>query len=318
MTIYLVIYAGVFIFLLIFLICFMHREAAKINLETIDLTGSGGVDGGEDGDRDGGEDRVNDVDGGGGGGGDGGAESETNPKSGLRVVQLSDIHIKFNCIPPGKIISIVLGAAPDIVVLTGDYIDSPNDTGRFLTWISGLIGALEGIPVYMCYGNHDYTAFDRSPSLKRSLTRDLKKLGAHVLENRSQSFTHGGGTYAITGFSDYYAAPYYDVRKVANAAPKGVRYHIGISHNPDLALDFDIDKPAPHLVLFGHFHGGQIWMPFHLEYTCLRKERLCKIGVRKGIHAFRGRTLYISRGLGCVMFPLRLGSRPEITLLLLP
>ena len=244
--------------------------------------------------------------------------ANTENDIGLRIVQLSDIHIKNNRVPIENIITMIQGAAPDIVVLTGDYIDSYKDAALFLSWFRNLIDAIGGAPVYMCFGNHDFSTFSRSPTLKNKLTKTLKQLGAYVLENRSHAFNHDGKLYAITGFSDYHAAPYYDVRKIASAAPKGAHYHIGISHNPDLALDFDPNKPAPHLLLFGHFHGGQIRMPFHLEYTCLRKERLCQIGIRCGLHAFRGRELYISRGLGCVMFPLRLGARPEVTLILLP
>jgi len=236
----------------------------------------------------------------------------TDGDGGLRIAQLSDIHIKYNQIPLSKVISLFREASPHIVALTGDYIDAPDDAGPFLEWIGALIDAAGGATFYLCFGNHDEKAFTRSPRLKRDFIKNLKKLGVYILDNRTLSFSHNGGLYAITGFSDYYSKPYVGADRALKGAPGNVRYHIGISHNPDIAME--LAGPRPDLLLLGHFHGGQIWLPFHLEYICLRKEILCKRGFRRGLYGYGGRHIYISRGLGCVLFPLRLGSRPEITL----
>ena len=240
----------------------------------------------------------------------------TTEEEGLRVVHLSDLHLKIGGVRLSAITSAVRDAAPQIVVLTGDYIDSSKESDRFISWMGDLIGAVSDAAFYMCFGNHDRKAFTRSPSLMRELTKSMKRLGVYVVENRTLSFYHDDKLYAITGFSDYYASPFHNPQKAFKGTPKDARYHIGLSHNPDIALE--LNGPRPNLLLLGHFHGGQIWLPFHLEYACLRKERLCKIGIRRGLHFYGGRFIYISRGLGCVLFPLRLGSRPEITLFILP
>jgi len=240
----------------------------------------------------------------------------TDANENLRILHISDVHIKLKTVPTAKITLMIRDSAPDIVVMTGDYINRPKDVRAFLAWMGEIAAAAGGAGIYMCYGNHDAHAFIKSPDLKRELTKRLKQMGAYVLENRSLTFTHRERLYTVTGFTDYFAQRRNGVRQALKDAPKGAHYHIGISHNPDIALE--LDGPRPDLLLLGHFHGGQIWLPFHLEYTCLRREYLCKLGVRKGLHSFGGRLLYISRGLGCVLFPLRLGSRPEITLLIVP
>ena len=270
--------AGLLVICILFII-YMRREAGAVMQETINLTGTG-------------------------------------QECGLRVVHLSDLHLKINSFQLDTIISMVRGASPHIVVLTGDYIDSTKETDRFIAWMEELIGAVKGAGFYLCFGNHDRQAFMRSPGLMREMTKSLKRLGVYVMENRTLSFSQDGRLYAITGFSDYYTSTFRNPRKALKGTPKDASYHIGISHNPDIALE--LTGPSPNLLLLGHFHGGQIWLPFHLEYTCLRNERLCKLGIRRGLYLFGGRSIYISRGLGCVLFPLRLLSRPEITLFILP
>ena len=277
MTFYLIC-AAVLIALFIILLFIMRREAGAAVLETICLN-----------------------------------ERESG---GLRVIQLSDLHLKIKSLQLSKVTALVRDAEPQIVAMTGDYIDSPGDADRFLSWMDELIRAAGGAVFYLCFGNHDRRAFAHSPSLMRELTKSLKRLGVYIVENRTLTFSMDGKIYAITGFSDCYSSPYSNPQKALKGAPKDAHYHIGLSHNPDIALG--LNGLRPELLLLGHFHGGQIWMPFHLEFACLRRERLCKYGIRQGLHFYGGRFIYISRGLGCVMFPLRLGSRPEITLLIVP
>ena len=89
--------------------------------------------------------------------------------------------------------------------------------------------------------------------------------------------------------------------------------NIAFSHNPDIV--FKIPEGYVDYLLCGHFHGGQIWMPFNLEFRILRNEVLCKMGITRGAHKVKGINLYISRGLGNVCFPLRFLSTPEIAIL---
>jgi len=91
-------------------------------------------------------------------------------------------------------------------------------------------------------------------------------------------------------------------------------FTILLSHTPDYVLTaqkYDID-----LVLSGHTHGGQIRLPvigpIFCNITLGRK-------YMQGLHDFNNTTLYVTRGIGTVFFPLRLFCSPEITLIhLLP
>ena len=56
-------------------------------------------------------------------------------------------------------------------------------------------------------------------------------------------------------------------------------------------------------MLCGHFHGGQIWMPFHLEYRILRSETTCRMGYRKALNTINHIPVYISRGWAMWLFP---------------
>ena len=280
--------AGLFLFL------YMCCEARSLSVETIVLDGKT-VDGA------------------------GTSAVQENAAFGLRALHLSDIHIRYMKVPFDKIVKAVLDTRPDVIFLTGDYIEKRDDIPPFLDWLAKL-GTIQNsetpTPIYLCYGNHDLRVYKKE---KRSglseLTKLLKKQGIFVLDNRSVVLVHKGNRYGITGFSDLTKYPFQPEKALAGC-DKSARYHIGLAHNPDTVLR--LRPAAVDILLSGHFHGGQIWMPFHLEYRCLRREKLCKQGVYQGLHNINGVQIYISRGLGCVLFPLRFCSKPQVTLLLLP
>lgn len=91
-------------------------------------------------------------------------------------------------------------------------------------------------------------------------------------------------------------------------------FQLYLAHNPDYLYALQTENA---LLLAGHFHGGQICLPFAPEFRWLRKERLGKEGIHRGAHQLGNCHLVLSRGLGCVLLPFRFLSPPELSLYLL-
>ncbi len=181
----------------------------------------------------------------------------------LRVVQLSDLH--YGPWVHGASVRAWVQAAnqerPDLVVLTGDLIES----GLRLRWLKEAyrmaspdletlvseLGRLRApLGVYAIWGNHD----NGLPQAKRYLGHRLAALGIEVLANqglwvRDDLF--------LSGVDDYW-----DGEANPQASLRGFRpgrASLALAHNPDF-WDFYQDLPVS-LVLSGHTHGGQVYLP---------------------------------------------------------
>jgi len=234
-----------------------------------------------------------------------------NLGAGIRLLHLSDIHINLLLVPSFCLKKTIAKAKPDYILISGDLIEKPENMEKFSAWYKKL--GIE-VPVFAVYGNHEHRCFRQNPSFREEFNSTMKELGIKLLINETVFIrgknTSGPKKIALLGIDDIKTGTpvnndiFTDLRNKCDII-------ISFSHNPDVSLY--IPENSVDLLLAGHFHGGQIWMPFRLEYLFLRKDKLSKMGHIKDFVRIRGNLLYISRGLGTVLIPFRFFSVPEVT-----
>ena len=219
---------------------------------------------------------------------------------GLRVVQISDVHI-------GPILGRrfaqwlterVNALAPDLVAVTGDLVDGRADRLRTEVAPFGELRARHG--VYFVTGNHDhYSRADEWCAV-------AAELGMRVLRNRWERVEVDGASVAVAGVDDHrgdmLAGSSSDLDAALEGIPSGTPV-ILLAHDP---TTFKVaSRRAVDLQLSGHTHGGQIWPFVYLV-------RLA-VPFLAGLYRRGEATLWVSRGTGFWGPPVRLGAPGEIT-----
>lgn len=238
--------------------------------------------------------------------------SRNNGDGALKILQLSDIHIRYLKVSSEEINKVIDKEKPDLIIITGDCIDTAEHIPMFMKFLEAIKGSNN---MFLCLGNHDYEAFQNNAEGLELFMKGIENEGIKILHNRSICYEKGSKKYNIIGIADLNYTKY-NIEEAFKTICPNASTTIAFSHNPDIVLE--IPEGKTDYLLCGHFHGGQIWMPFNLEFRVLRNEKLCKMGIKRGFHRINGINLYINRGLGNVLFPLRFLSRPEVTIFYLP
>jgi hypothetical protein len=229
---------------------------------------------------------------------------------GLRIVQLSDLHVGPHT--PRRFLERVVQAthalSPDLIAVTGDMIDDRAEDVRVYAKILGALEAPFG--VYMIPGNHDvYAGWDDvEPALRAA------HIGT-VLVNEAAFLHRGAATIALVGTGDpaggrrgsSRAAP--DIDRAMAQVPSDATV-IAFAHNP--ALWPSLAARGVALTLSGHTHWGQFALPklgWSLASPFLEHAM--------GAHVEQDSMLYISPGTGYWGIPFRIGASPEVTLVTL-
>lgn len=233
-------------------------------------------------------------------------------KKDFRIVQLSDFHSK----PFFKVIYEVEKLKPDIICITGDYInDHEKRKAEMLEFGKKL---LEISPVYYITGNHE-----RRLENFESLMNELKDIGFSVLLNDTAQCEYCrilGLDENQADFKDYKARKkgtfvYKDMKPYFDMLEGYDGFKLVLSHFPENfegIKELNYSKYDFDLQLSGHAHGGQWIMPFAGPLFSPGQGILPKYA--RGSFGERPR-LIVSRGLGNSEFPLRLFNHPEIVVI---
>ncbi|WP_242976322.1 metallophosphoesterase [Clostridium thermopalmarium] len=234
---------------------------------------------------------------------------------GCKIVHLSDLHSKEFGKGQKNLVKKIEDAQPDLIVFTGDLIDSRHfDAEVSLELIRQIVKIA---PTYFVTGNHERWSgnFD-------ALEKVLKENGIHVLRNTCDRIGKDKDGIYITGIDDPVStqAIYEETKVVENEIKQALKeikendvFKILLAHRPEmlpLYSEYGFD-----LVLSGHAHGGQVRLPFiggliapnqgfFPEYT-------------SGEYKRGNCTMIVSRGLGNSIIFQRLFNHPEIVVLTL-
>lgn len=239
----------------------------------------------------------------------------------FKILQLSDLHSKNFGNRNNKLIKKVNSENPDIIVMTGDMVNT-KDTD-FEVFINLAEQISKRYDTYYIVGNHEQNLTDDK---RKILIDKLNEIGIRVLDNEKVTITRG--TESINLYGLWFALRYY--KDLNNEYTKDVffgakqiqtvlgnldidSYNILLTHNPLYADTYS--NWGADLTLSGHIHGGMIRIPF--IGGLLSPERKFFPKYDAGKYQVNGKILIVNRGLGNGDFGIRVFNRPEISVITL-
>jgi predicted MPP superfamily phosphohydrolase len=219
---------------------------------------------------------------------------------GLRIVQLSDIHHSpfTGTEQILRAIETANNLRPDIIALTGDYVSHERGYAAPCAEMLGRLRARYG--VYAVLGNHDHWT-------DAALITDLFRLaGIRVLINEGMRFEQRGASFWLAGVDDTMVG--LEDLPLALAGSSADEMKLLLAHNPVILRR--AARAGVDLVLSGHTHGGQVtWRSERGASGRPRRRLLRGLGERGDTQ------IYVTRGLGTSVLPIRYGCLPEVSLL---
>ncbi|MFI3136583.1 MAG: metallophosphoesterase, partial [Methylococcaceae bacterium] len=221
---------------------------------------------------------------------------------GFTLAQLTDIHLGYLVSEAfvKELVQRTNRLKTDVIVCTGDYVHERNTTAEIdKVWpILSTLSAKHG--VYSILGNHDHWA-----DTPRSLYW-LERSGQNI-RHQSIAITKGRDRLVLGGAGDFWGDQLNIDQAFAGVDPDACK--ILLAHNPD-SVDSDFTTPVS-LVLSGHTHGGQVVIPFWGPPRLPVENQ----NYSSGLIATPNTPLFISRGIGWAILPVRFNCAPEIAVL---
>lgn len=229
----------------------------------------------------------------------------------FKIAQVSDLH---NRKLGDRLIKIIQNESPDIIVVTGDLVDSPHTD--FDTAMEFIDSAIKIAPVYYVTGNHE-AWLNNFEDLEKRLTDS----GVYILDNKCQWLTKGDAKINIAGVKD----PDFIERTSLDGIQDAIvteslkpllnnkYYNIVLSHRPELFEEY-VNMQAD-LVLTGHAHGGQVRIPF--VGGLIAPNQGLFPHYTEGVYSKDNTDMVVSRGLGNSVIPVRVNNTPELVMITL-
>jgi predicted MPP superfamily phosphohydrolase len=218
---------------------------------------------------------------------------------GFKIIHLSDIHHSpFTGLQHiERVVKVANRLKPDLFLLTGDYVSHERE---YIAPVAALLGELKAEHgTYACLGNHDHWTD------AELVTHLFRGEGINMLVNEGLRFEARGSSFWLAGVDDYMVGKTDVTAALRGSFPDEMK--LLLAHNPIIFRE--AARAGVDLTLSGHTHGGQI------KLRDDEKRLLPQRKLKAGLHARRESQVYITRGIGTVVVPMRYQCPPEISLL---
>ncbi|MGI8642318.1 MAG: metallophosphoesterase [Pyrinomonadaceae bacterium] len=218
---------------------------------------------------------------------------------GFRLIHLSDIHHSpfTNLEHITRAVKIANSLKPDMCILTGDYVSHESE---YIAPVAEVLGRLESeFGTFACLGNHDHWTD------AELVTNLMRQANIKVLINEGFRFAARDASFWLAGVDDYMVGKT-DLRAALRGSfPDEMK--MLLAHNPIIARR--AARAEVDLVLSGHTHGGQI------KIRDDEKRILPRRKLKNGLYRRKDTQIYVTRGIGTVVLPVRYQCPPEISLI---
>jgi predicted MPP superfamily phosphohydrolase len=226
---------------------------------------------------------------------------------GLVVAHLSDLHIRDYGFRERRVRTFLAEEKPGLIVLTGDFTLEGSDPSAIRQVLKSLEALKPTFGIWAVLGNHDHWY----PPARggEAVRRFFNDAGVALLVNEGGRIGKGLDTLSLIGVDD----PFSGYANLTESL-KGMQrtpFAVLLTHSPQIFMKADLARFD--LVLAGHTHGGQVrlpgigalWLPVGSE------------GYDSGWFYGQYARMYVTRGVGTSILPIRFFCRPEIALITL-
>ncbi len=225
---------------------------------------------------------------------------------GLKIVFLSDLHHGSAGVHTDlleRALEMAAAAQPDIICFGGDLITGWSGADSLKEFLAMARGIQAPLGVYACMGNHEFLWGETN------VMREFERSSIRLLRNETVTLKRGEGLLPLIGIDNLYNQKFKSVQdriRQIESQPAS----LVLEHTPDIAPLFGPDFSG--VLLCGHTHGGQIRLPLIGQAMSSSRYGLRYVA---GLYPVAAGSMYVTRGVGAVLFPARIMCPPEVAVI---